>query len=330
MSTIDFVIPWVDGSNPVWQAQRAAYSPENHSTRTAAQYRDWGTLKYWFRGVEKFAPWVRCIHFITCGECPAWLNTDHPKLHFVRHSDYMPARYLPTFSSHPIELNLHRIDGLAEQFVYFNDDTFLTAPVTEEFFFKNGLPRDAAMLSSLIPSVRGEAITYILFNDLLLLNSRHPKREALKGHLSKWLHPCYGAELLRNLYYLPIGKFPGFVNPHLPNSFLKSTFEEVWRAEGEVLEEVCQHRFRSRTDVNQYLMRYWQLVTGRFAPRSPKIGACFTLGLDDRKIEHAIVNGTYRMICVNDNPTLDAIDVEQEKLLKSFETDLPDKSSFEV
>jgi hypothetical protein len=33
--------------------------------------------------------------------------------------------FLPTFSSPAIEANLHRIAGLSEHFLYFNDDVFL-------------------------------------------------------------------------------------------------------------------------------------------------------------------------------------------------------------
>ena len=330
MNAIDFVIPWVDGSDPAWQAQRAAYSQESHSSRVAAQYRDWGTLKYWFRGVEKYAPWVNRIHFVTCGQKPEWLNVHHPKLHLVTHGDYMPKEYLPTFSANPIELNLHRIEGLSEQFVYFNDDTFLTSMVKKDDFFWRGLPRDAALFSSLIPSVREDAITYILFNDLMMINSNFDKRSALKGHLKKWVHPCYGKGVFRNLYYMPIGKFPGFVNPHLPNSFLKSSFEEIWTVEGEALDGVCRNRFRSTRDVNQYLMRYWQLVTGRFLPRSPGIGACYTLGVDDDRIRHALLHGDCRMVCINDNPLLESIDAQKEALLAAFEAAFPQKCSFEV
>lgn len=93
-------------------------------------------LQYWFRGVEKFAPWVNRIYFVTWGHIPSWLNLSHPKLKVVRHEEFIPTDYLPTFSSHPIELNLHRIKGLSERFVYFNDDTFLIRPVLQEDFFQ--------------------------------------------------------------------------------------------------------------------------------------------------------------------------------------------------
>ncbi len=113
MSGIDFVLTWVDGNDPEWQKARAEYDTERALGNKASHYRDYGTLKYWFRAVEKFAPWVDKIHFVTCGQKPEWLNEENPKLRLVSHSDYMPADYLPTFSANPIELNFHRIEGLS-------------------------------------------------------------------------------------------------------------------------------------------------------------------------------------------------------------------------
>ena len=100
---IDFVIPWVDGNDPAWQEERRKYKPDTGADASAARYRDMGILKYWFRAVEAYAPWVNRIHFITWGHLPEWMNTDHPKLHIVNHKDYIPAEYLPTFNANPIE-----------------------------------------------------------------------------------------------------------------------------------------------------------------------------------------------------------------------------------
>ena len=135
---IDFVIPWVDGSDPVLREKMFRALPPGAEAATN-RYRDWELLNYWFRAVEQFAPWVNRIHLITSNQCPSWLNTNHPKLNLVFHEDYIPGAYLPCFSSHPIELNMHRIPGLAEHFVYFNDDMFLLRPVTPDLFFKKGL-----------------------------------------------------------------------------------------------------------------------------------------------------------------------------------------------
>ena len=145
---IDIVIPWVDGNDPAWQAQRAKYAPRATGDSAAEyRFRDWGLMRYWFRSIDAFAPWVRRIYFVTCGQRPEWLNTADPRLVCVDHSDYIPADYLPTFDSNTIEIFCNRIPGLAEHFVLFNDDTFLVGPTTREDFFEGGLPKDDAVRS---------------------------------------------------------------------------------------------------------------------------------------------------------------------------------------
>ncbi|MDE5814939.1 MAG: Stealth CR1 domain-containing protein, partial [Alistipes sp.] len=110
MNDTDFVILWVDGSDPAWRKEFAAarHADSGAEDASVARYRDWRTLRYWFRSVERFAPWVRRIHFVTWGHLPQWLDTAAPRLHIVRHSDYLPEAYRPTFNSNALELNLHR------------------------------------------------------------------------------------------------------------------------------------------------------------------------------------------------------------------------------
>lgn len=328
MNKIDFVILWVDGADENWNQQRNKYYNNELNQNKSNIYRDWENLQYWFRGVEKFAPWVNKIHFVTYGHLPKWLNTNHPKLHIVNHTDFIDDKYLPTFSANSIELNINKIDGLAEHFVYFNDDTFIVDAMNENDFFTDGLPCDSAIMSVTIPSVKNEIFTYILFNDLLLINSNFSK-SAIRKDLSKWINLKYGKALLKNLYYFPIKKFSGFENLHLPNSYLKSVWDEVWEKEYDMLEQTISHRFRTKEDVNQYVFKYWQLVTGRFSPRSQNIGRCFVIGNDDALISQAINQNKYKMICLNDNP--DEIDFEREKkiIIDLFNRILPDKSSFE-
>ena len=139
MEKIDFVLTWVDGSDPDWLAQRREYQPGRGTDAGESRYRDWDNLQYWFRGVEKFAPWVNKIYFVTWGHVPKWLNTAHEKIRIVKHEDFMAPAYLPTFNINSIELNLHRIKGLSEHFVFFNDDMFLIDSVRPEDYFKNGL-----------------------------------------------------------------------------------------------------------------------------------------------------------------------------------------------
>lgn len=327
---IDFVIPWVDGSDPEWIKLFNQYAPESKRKDVDAsveRYRDYGTLKYWFRGVEKFAPWVRKVHFITNGQKPDWLNLDCPKLHWVKHEDYIPKEYLPVFSSHPIELCMHRIDGLAEHFVYFNDDLFLTNRVTPETFFRNGLPCDSAIMNALSVGVT----CHIDINNLKILNDAFDKKSVIKQNLSKWLNLKYGRNLLQSLCILPWPHFTGFICPHMALSYSKQTLEEVWEKYPEELSDTMSHKFRSFGDVNQYIFRYWNLCKGEFYPISPFRGRKL-FGLRDAGKNGEILEAIERQKCyeivINDEE-INNPEQAMTELCNSFDKILGEKSMFE-
>ena len=325
---IDFVMIWVDGNDPEWQKEKSRYSPSKNTDSRNIRYRDWGNLKYWFRGVEKFAPWVNKIYFVTCGHLPDWLDTSNPKLVCVKHSDYMPKEYLPTFSANPIELNLHRIKGLSEQFVYFNDDTFIIDSVNPTDFFKKGLPVDVGVESAV--TTKDVKMLGIYYNDLMIINSRFDKKEVLSKK-NNWFNLKYGKENVRGLLSLPWKFFIGFYNCHCAQPFLKKTYNEVWNEYGEILDKTSLNKFRGQKDVNQYLLRYWQLCNNNFCPRNVKVTKAYTLTNDDKKMCDAIVNQKYKMICVNDSAIITDDNFEKFKLdiIESFEKILPEKSNFE-
>ncbi len=327
MEKIDFVLPWVDGSDKEWLAEKSKYIPLTNEDARINRYRAWGLLKYWFRGAEQFSPWLNKIYFITCGHLPEWLNTDHPKLNIIKHEDYIPSEYLPTFSSHAIELNLHRLKDLSDKFVFFNDDTFLTDYVKEEDFFIKGLPTDVAEEVPLTFNPGG--IDHIIGNDMMIINKNFNKRRVVRENFGKWFNIKAINSSAKNLYLSLCKDFSGFNVPHLPQSFLKSTLFEVWEREGEILNLSCSHKFRNNEDVNQWLFRYWQLVTGNFNVQRGKKGMFFSIGRDDDKIIPAIVNSRYKMICLSDDDPTDDFEAERAKLIDAFEKLLPKKSSFE-
>ena len=326
---IDIVVAWVDGGDPAWRAEKAQYSPEANTDTTDARYRDWDIFQYWFRRIEEFAPWVRTVHLVTWGHLPPWLNTDHPKLHIVNHKDYIPAEYLPTFNANPIELNLHRIPGLAEHFIFFNDDMYLNAPTKPEDFFVDGLPVDAAILHHVLTSDMISYLPYINLNNLSMLNTDFYKPAVIRNNLRLWFSPKYGKMLLRNLYFLPGQNFPGFYNFHTCAPYLKSTYEEVWSKYPQILDASSRNRFRSRSDVNQYLFRYWQLAKGTFVPGNPR-ASYLTLGKDSLEtIEHTLNSKRYIEVCVNDDPTGLVFDEVQPRLHAIFQKRHPHPCSFE-
>ena len=230
---IDFVILWVDGNDDKWRAEKKKYKNDGSDDREE-RYRDWEILKYWFRGVEKFAPWVNRIFFVTYGHLPEWLNTSHEKLVIVNHSDFIPEKYLPTFSSHAIELNLHRIQDLSENFVYFNDDMFILRPARKDLFFKNDLPCDTAVLNALcFARIPGSKLLFMVpAYDMVLINSNFDKNKVIKGNWKNWFSLKYGKDLLRTAALMPWRHFPGFALYHMPYSWKKSTLQEITAAAG--------------------------------------------------------------------------------------------------
>ena len=288
-------------------------------------------MRYWFRGVEKFAPWVNKIHFVTCGQIPKWLNTNNPKINLVNHSDYIPEKYLPTFNSNAIEINLHRIEELSEKFVYFNDDMFLINKVKPQDFFFKGKPCYAAILNANISHRKNN--NHAETANMDIINDYFKKNEVLKKNFFKWFNFKYGKQLIRTICLLPWNDFPGILNAHLPNAFLKSTFETVWEKEKDVLEETSSHKFRDVMDVNQWIFEDWQLASGNFYPRNAKIGKTYAICDDDdfnQKIYNIIRNQKMKMICVNDMVLETDFESKKKQLLNAFEKILPEKSSFEI
>ncbi len=117
---IDFVVTWVDGSDEEWIAQKNKYLEKNTTSVDVRKrrFRNWDNFQYWFRGVERFAPWVNHIYLVTPGHFPKWLNLDNPKVTLVDQSTLFDEKYLPTFNNCAVELLMYKIQGLSEHFVY--------------------------------------------------------------------------------------------------------------------------------------------------------------------------------------------------------------------
>lgn len=327
---IDFILTWVDGNDPNWQAEKHKHEENDSTDNREIRYRGLDSLKYWFRGVEKHASWINKIHFVTWGHLPEWLNIDHPKLNIVKHTDFIPEKYLPTFSSHTIELNLHRIEGLSDKFVYFNDDIFIMKKMKAKDFFHQGLPKDIAVLKPNISSFR-QSTSAIEANNLEVINTIYDKNKVIKRNFKKWFSLKYKKQLFSTLLLMPYGKFPGFLNQHLPNSYLKETYVNLWENEYEVLDKTCQNKFRNGRDVNQWLFKYTQLVEGDFKPKCTNDGKTYSFTNNNEDIYQEFKEKKHKMICINDNDKEPIIHFEKEKikLISKFKTKFPKKSDYE-
>lgn len=326
---IDFVVPWLDSTDPEWQKslQEHKINAGIYEDATDKRYRDWGLFKYWFRSIEKYAPWVNKIHLITCGHYPEWLDLDHPKLNFVKHEDYIPKEFLPVFSVNPIEINLHRIESLSEHFVYFNDDIYIKSPLSKDWFFKNGTPCDFGVTNAF----SGSGFTKMIMNSTVVINKHKNKRTVMKKAPFKWFNYKYGGQAVRNLLLLPWTEFTGFYDYHLANAYLKSTFEEVWSKEEKLLLDTTSRKFRHDLDLTQSVFRYWQLASNNFVPnKKHKLGDYYMVGSDPLdQILKSLNSKRKPLICLNDHDPED-LDCVIKTIEESFRNIFPNKSSFEI
>nr|XP_002122528.3 N-acetylglucosamine-1-phosphotransferase subunits alpha/beta isoform X2 [Ciona intestinalis] len=109
---------------------------ESEDVISKSRFEDNEELRYSLRSVEKYAPWVRHIYIVTNGQIPYWLNMDAPRVTLVTHEEiFVNKSHLPTFSSPAIEAHIHRIPGLADKFIYLNDDVMFGKEVWPDDFY---------------------------------------------------------------------------------------------------------------------------------------------------------------------------------------------------
>jgi hypothetical protein len=146
---VDVVITWVDGSDPRHRAKRRQYladpagdaEPERAAS-LARRFSDNDEIRFCLRSIHNYAPWVRTIWLVTDDQVPSAIDRQKAERENIRIIDHREIfrgheQLLPTFNSLAIETMLWRIEGLADRFLYFNDDVMLVGPVEPTDFFSH-------------------------------------------------------------------------------------------------------------------------------------------------------------------------------------------------
>jgi UDP-glucose 4-epimerase len=238
---IDMVFSWVDGSSKEFQAERAKRMAEytvGEGDDSEARFRQIDELKYALRSVYLFAPWVRRIFIATDSPAPAWL-ADHPRVTIMRSEEFFAdTSTLPTHNSHAVESQLHHIPGLAEHFLYSNDDMFFGRPVGPEMFFSPG-----------------GVTKFIEASTRIGLGENHPARSGFEN----------AARVNRALLMERFGKVTTRHLEHTAAPLRKSILLEMEREFAEDFARTAGSRFRSSTDISvtNSFYHYYALMTGR-------------------------------------------------------------------
>lgn len=291
---MDIVITYVNGCDPVWQE---SYRKALDVPVLAKRYRDWGTLKYLLRGIETNMPFVRNVFLVVSSDSqvPEW--ADRSVLKVVRHEDIIPHELLPVFNSTAIEMFLHRIEGLDEQYLYFNDDTFPVAPCSAEDFF-----------------VGDKAVAW--FAKHIFSAGLYKKQVKASDAMARRA--------------VGLGPSMVFIRPqHTVSAMLRSLCEELHDVQGkDILATVSP--LRKPTNVNQYMFSDYFHYRGRTVRRRIS-NKHFSLAVASvSKVCAFMQNPTRKLMCVNDvNMPDDRFEECRGMLIAGFEKRFTEKSRFE-
>lgn len=310
---IDAVYTWVDGTDPKWleRKRHALELNAGHSMPEAAaddlRFVGHDELRYSLRSLENYAPWIRHVYIVTDGQRPDWLRDDTDWVSVVDHRDIAPeGTNLPTFNSQAIEANLHRIGGLSEHFLYFNDDMFLSSPVSPDLFFHaNGLASVFLSRALVAPGdpVEGE-----------------PAPDAAGKNARDLVWQVCDRRLSRKLFHAP----------YALNTTISQEIEDRWP---ETVQRTRDSQFRRLEDITlagglhlNYAYAVGRAVTRKIRYRYVGIGEESAASELERLIKD---KDSLQTFCLNDAVQDIAPDMADRQVREFLERRFPDMGSFE-
>ena len=273
---VDLLITYVDGSDESWKKSLVDYTIRSDVPPDTAlnprRYRDLGTLKYIFRGVEKFMPFVDRVNLIVASESqiPKWLNTENVRV--ILHKEFIPVELLPTFNSCTIESFFWNIP-LHPYVLYANDDTYPLKNMEFETFFS---------------FLKGEWVPNIHFT----FYEKFPYNSVYRNQCRS------GIDLTAKLLGIEYPKGKLFKPQHTINAWRNDSMVELGKkCEEELIERAT--RFRAPTNVNQYIYAYWHYWNETCVDKPADLSyMTFENGINILKSE--IVNRSHDVLCIND------------------------------
>ncbi|MCS5731551.1 stealth family protein [Herbiconiux moechotypicola] len=295
---IDMVFSWVDGTAIEFQrarAKRMASYVVGEGDDSEARYRQIDELKYALRSVYLFAPWVRRIFIATDSPKPEWLADDPRVTIMPSEKFFADLSDLPTHNSHAVEAQLHRIPGLAEHFLYSNDDMFFGRPVSPELFFSPG------------------GITkFVEANTRIGLGSNDVSRSGFEN----------AARVNRELLQQRFGRVTTRHLEHCAAPLRKSVLFEMESEFADAFARTAASPFRSATDISvtNSFYHYYALMTGRAVvqtdARVKYIETTLKVALKD--MDTLLKKRSMDMFCLNDGSKPEIGVEERTQAVTSF------------
>lgn len=244
INEIDFVVTWVDGNDPQLNQRRQQYWLEEHQSsrpQTAnpppSQYANNNEIIYCLASILRNAPFARRIHVITDRQRPplaaledfGFNEAELAKISIVDHRDIFGdlADLAPTFNSLSIESLIHRTKGLADHFVYMNDDFFIIKPTFPSDYFAG--PETPIVNGKILPYSRTYHRTKLWL--LAIWGQKNRVRWS-------FLNGCMSAALACGL------RFRYVRLDHSPRPMFRPILDDYFKSHPRILRENARHRFR--------------------------------------------------------------------------------------
>lgn len=292
---MDAVITYVNGNDPAWKRD---YEKFTNVPVMEKRFRDWGTLKYLLRGIEAKMPFIRNVFLVVShpSQVPEWVDTANLKI--VLHKDIIPEHLLPVFNSNPIEMHLHRIPGLDEEYLYFNDDMFPVGDCKPTDFFRDG--------KGVIGMYR-HWLSVNMYKKICRISDQTARRMAGKRTALSFMRP-----------------------QHICSPMLKSVCRELFDKEVPEIIRTSHSRTRKETDVCQYVYLDYMYHKGLLIPEKISNKHFSVAIASSGRLQEFLKNPKTKMVCINDvrlsNEKYEAL---REAILSAFGSRFPDKSRFE-
>lgn len=306
---VDLVYLWVDGNDPEWRKKKQLFTnsvADNSEVNNIGRYTNNDELRYSLRSVEKYAPWIRKIFIVTDSQVPAWLNTEHPKVEVIDHTDIIPAEILPTFNSTVIEYFLYKIPGLSEHFLFANDDMFFNAALSADFFFLNDYP---------------------------IVRLKRKRMGKWHYELNKLFGKQYGQYRDKiQLGAIAVDKLLGKYYSGIPHHNIDAYRKEDYRKAVEEIfsdrvRESYQNRIRTFGDIHRSAFSYYALAVGHAHLRHVRRSEAMRITINRNDLMKYLTAHNPKLFCLNDNE--DVVPNDRKRVAPFLQQLFPDKSAFE-
>ncbi|WP_294080880.1 Stealth CR1 domain-containing protein [Proteiniphilum sp. UBA5384] len=307
---IDLVYLWVDGNDPKWIEKKEQFTgrPADHSEENnKGRYINNDELKFSLRSAEQYLPWIRRIYIVTDDQCPVWLKKDHPKIQIVDHTEILPREALPCFNSSVIEYFLYKIPGLAEHFLFANDDMFFNKPLSYDYFYdKEGMP-------------------IVRLKKKIFGKYHYRLKKMVRKNLGQFTSMVVDGASLVNQEF---GKYYSGIPHHNVDAYLKSDYQyAVEQVFDKQVERSLSSHIRMYGDMHRSAFLYYSLAVGK--GHLQYVGRKESIRIPVHKHDYENRLNKYQpdLFCLNDSQR--SKDTDRARIRPFLEKRFPMKSSFE-